>query len=125
MSPSSLIVAFNGSSTFSNVNINVHQNLTKHDTGKDPTTIHHSSNDLTMPETEFDTHTFQTVELLCTIIGKMTAATAITAMYKTSILMNTPPRVILTMIMTKITTTVAAVWISQFRVLYDKTILSH
>ena len=57
MSPSSLIVAFNGSSTF-NVNINVHQNLTKHDTGKDPTTIHHSSHDLTMPDTEFDTHTF-------------------------------------------------------------------
>ena len=53
MSPSSLIVALDVS-TF-NVNINVHQNLTKHDTEKDPSTIHHSSHDLTMPDTKHET----------------------------------------------------------------------
>jgi len=53
MSPSSHIVALDGS-TF-NVNINVHQNLTKHGTEKDPSTIHHSSHDLTMPDTKHET----------------------------------------------------------------------
>ena len=50
MSPSSLIVALDGS-TF-NVNINLQ---TKHDTEKDPNTIHHSSHDLTMPDTKHET----------------------------------------------------------------------
>ena len=49
MSPSSFIVALDGS-TF-NVNINLQ---TKHDTEKDPNTIHHSSHDLTMPDTKHD-----------------------------------------------------------------------
>ena len=59
-----------------------------------------------LPETRLAS--LPAVKLLCTIIGKMTVATAITATYKTSILMNTPPRMIMTMMMTKITTTVAA-----------------
>ena len=50
MSPSSFIVALDGS-TF-NVNINLQ---TKHDTEKDPNTIHHSSHDLTMPDTKHAT----------------------------------------------------------------------